>query len=262
MPDDEIRSAAARALELSEEGKVGMAPREKWGLRPRVAQQFSDTTGVRDTAGFREPGSYEQTNRAARAKAKEFVSEKDAREFFGASAQEAAEKPPRSAWSEAESNLFGAAQGGTLNLNKSREQKHEEYKEAVRVNTARAREAAKTARQEARWAAQDERDTKLKGWLESRTEDQINAFLSSAQFEKLPEHAQNLVHTTLDELGYEAAAEVDLNIEQLEGEEFVIPAATTPLPWEERPEQVDDEVEDEDYADDEEDSTEFAGGRF
>jgi hypothetical protein len=44
------------------------------------------------------------------------------------------------------------------------------------------------------------------------------------------------------------------------GEAF--PAPTTPLPWDEGPEQVDDEVEDEDYADDEEDSTEYAGGRF
>ena len=243
MPDDEILGAASRALELSEEGKVGVAPREKWGLRPRVARQFSDTTGL----DLHTPGAHEETNRAARTKAKEFVSEEDARDFFGASAQEAAEKPPRSAWSEAESNLFGAAQGGTLNLNKSREQKHEEYKEAVRVNTARAREAAKTARQEARWAAQDERDTKLKGWLESRTEDQINAFLSSEQFDKLPEHSQNLVHTQLDELGYEAAAEVDVNVEALEEAEaeqqFQIAA---PMPWEERPQPAE---EDGDYSD-------------
>jgi hypothetical protein len=61
-------------------------------------------------------------------------------------------------------------------------------------------------------------------------------------------------------LGSEAQAEVDVNLEALEEAEaeaqFQIPAPTVPLPlpWEERPEQVDDEVE-EDYTDDEEDST-------
>jgi hypothetical protein len=92
--------------------------------------------------------------------------------------------------------------------------------------------------------------------------DEVNAFLSSEHFDKLPEHSQNLVHTTLDELGYAAEVEVDLNIEQLEGEEFAFPAPTAPLPWENRPEQVDDEVEAEDYTEDEDESTEFAGGRF
>ena len=85
----------------------------------------------------------------------------------------------------------------------------------------------------------------MKGWLESRTEDQINAFLSSEQFDKLPEHSQNLVHTQLDELGYEAAAEVDVNVEALgeaEAEaQFQIPAQTVPLPWEEPPQPAYDE---------------------
>jgi hypothetical protein len=255
MPDDEILRAATRAIDLSDEGKVGMAPREKWGLRPRVARQFSDTTGVRDTAGFREPGAHEQTNRAARSKASEYISEEDAREFLGASAQEAAEKPPRSAWAEAESNLFDAAEAGTTGFYKSNKEKLAEYLAASKVNTAKAREAARSAKQDQRWAAQDERDVKVKAWLEGKTVDEVNQLVSSEKFLGLPEIAQERIFTALDELGYEAQAETDFAIEQIEGEDFTLPAPeyAAVLPWENR---ADQEEEDED------DSTEFAGGRF
>ena len=168
-------------------------------------------------------------------------------------AQDPAENSTRAAWAEAESNLFDAAESGTSGLWKPFKQRQKEYLEASRVNTALARETAKTAKQQARWAAQDERDTKLKGWLESRTEDQINAFLSLEQFDKLPEHSQNLVHTQLDELGYEAQAEVDVNVEALDEAEaetqFQIAA---PMPWEERPQPAYDEDQDE-YDEEEDD---------
>ncbi len=106
--------------------------------------------------------------------------------------QDPAEKSTRAAWAEAESNLFDAAESGTSGLWKPFKQRQKEYLEASRVNTALARETAKRAKQEARWAAQEERDTKLKGWLESRSEDQINAFLSSEQFDKLPNTLRSL----------------------------------------------------------------------
>jgi hypothetical protein len=236
---------------------------ERDGFRPSsFGTKFSDTKG----GDALKPGAYDEANRNVLANARELITEEDVQSLQVRPAHQPphdpAEKSTRAAWAEAESNLFDAAESGTSGLWKPFKQRQKEYLEASRVNTALARETAKTAKQEARWAAQDERDTKLKGWLESRTEDQINAFLSSEQFDKLPEHSQNLVHTTLDELGYAAEAEVDLNIEHLEGEEFVIPAPTTPLPWENRAEQANDEVEDEDYTDDEDDSTEYAGGRF
>jgi hypothetical protein len=151
--------------------------------------------------------------------------------------------------------LFGAGQAGSLNLNKSREQKHEEYMTAVRVNTAKAREAARTTRQDQRWAAQDERDSKVKAWLEGKTVDEVNQLVSSEKFLGLPEIAQERIFAALDELGYEAQAETDFAIEQIEGEDFTLPAPeyAAVLPWENRAEQDEE---------DEDDSTEFAGGRF
>jgi len=171
--------------------------------------------------------------------------------------QDPAEKSTRAAWAEAESNLFDAAESGTSGLWKPFKQRQKEYLEASRVNTALARETAKRAKQEARWAAQEERDTKLKGWLESRSEDQINAFLSSEQFDKLPNTLRSLSIRSSTSSVYEAAAEVDVNIEALDEAEaeaqFQIPAPTVPLPWEERPQPTYDEDQDEYDEDNEED---------
>jgi hypothetical protein len=172
---------------------------------------------------------------------------------------------PGPAWSEAESNLFDAAEAGTTGFYKSNKQKLAEYLETSRVNTTKARESQRTAKQQARWEAQDERDRKIKEWLEGKTADEVNQLVASEQFDKLSDLAQNRVFVALEELGYEAAAEVEINVGALEEAEaeqqFQMPASTEPLPWENRAEQVDDEVE-EDYSDDEDDSTEFAGGRF
>jgi len=93
---------------------------ERDGFRPStMGKKFGDTQGGEAL----KPGAFEETNRATRAKAKEFVSEEDAREFLGASAQEPAEKPPRAAWAEAESNLFNAAEAGTTGFYKSNKEK-------------------------------------------------------------------------------------------------------------------------------------------
>jgi len=122
-----------------------------------------------------------------------------------------------------------------------------EYLAASKVNTARAREAAKTAKREQRWEMQDEREAKVKEWLEGKSEDQINKLVASKQFSELSDLAQDRVYAQLEELGYEAAAEVDINVEALEEAEaeqqFQIAA---PMPWEERPQPAE---EDGDYSD-------------
>jgi hypothetical protein len=238
--------------------------KERGGFRPSTfGTKFSDTKGGEAL----KPGAFEETNRAARAKAKEFVTEEDVKSFQVRPAhqppQEPAEKTTRAAWDETMSNLLDAAESGTAGLHKSNKEKLAEYLAASKVNTARARDVQKTAKQEARWAAQDERDAKVKVWLEGKTVDEVNQLVSSEKFLGLPEIAQERIFAALDELGYEAQAETDLAIQQIEGEEFTLPAPeyAAVLPWENRAEQVDDEVE-EDYSDDEDDSTEFAGGRF
>jgi hypothetical protein len=251
MPDDEILGAASRAVELSHEG-LGMPGREKWGLRPSsFGRKFSDTTGVDP----RTPGAYEESNRRFLASAKELITEEDVEALQVRPAhqlpQDPAEKSTTTAWAEAESNLFNSAQSGTAGLWKSHKEKLEEYRTAARENTARAEEAAKTAKQEARWQAQDERETKVKEWLEGKSEDQINQLVASKQFSELSDLAQNRVFVALEELGYSAQAEVDLNLEQLEEAEaeqqFQIAA---PMPWEERPQPAYDEDQGEDDEED------------
>jgi hypothetical protein len=234
--------------------------KERDGFRPSTfGTKFSDTKGGEAL----KPGAFEDSARAARAKAKEFITEEDVKSFQVRPAhqppQEPAEKTTRAAWDETMSNLLDAAESGTAGLHKSNKEKLAEYLAASKVNTARAREVQKTAKQEARWAAQDEREAKVKAWLEGKTVDEVNQLVSSEQFSKLSDLAQNRVYVALEELGFEAAAEVEINVEQLEETEaeqqFQMPAPTTP--WEER-EQVDDEVE-EGYEDD---PTEYVGGRF
>ena len=126
-------------------------------------------------------------------------------------------------------------------------QRHETWKAQVRESVADAERAQKTARQEARWAKQEERDAKLRTWLEGKTDEEVSAYLGSESFDRLPEHSQNLVHGILDEIREGNAAEVEFNIEQADEESFEFP--------------TDEEEEDDELSDtiDEDDDAAVAG---
>jgi phage protein D len=125
-------------------------------------------------------------------------------------------------------------------------QRHETWKAQVRESVADAERAQKTARQEARWAKQEERDAKLRTWFEGKTDAEVSAYLASEGFDRLSDRQRAVIHGVLDEIREGNEAEVDFNLrladEQQAEAEFSFPA--DPLPWEERPEQGDDEVED------------------
>jgi hypothetical protein len=84
--------------------------------------------------------------------------------------------------------------------------------------------------------------------FESKTDAEVSAYLASSSFDKLSDLQQAVIHGVLDEIREGNEAEVDLNLELADEQqaeaEFSFPAPTDPLPWEERPEQADDEAED------------------
>ena len=129
----------------------------------------------------------------------------------------------------------------------SRTERDRGYLKAARESRVEAEAAAKTARQEARWAKQEERDAKLRTWFEGKTDEEVSAYLASESFDRLSDRQQAVIHGVLDEIREGNAAEVDLAIEELEEEEFVFPESTEPMPWENR---VDEE---DDYSDTDED---------
>jgi hypothetical protein len=106
------------------------------------------------------------------------------------------------------------------------------------------REAAKTAEREQRWAAQEVRDAKLRERLESMPDEEISRMLASESFNHLSDRQQKLVHQTLEDIASANEAEVDLNLEQIEGEEYSLPTTEEMAPFTlDVSDDVDDEVE-------------------
>jgi hypothetical protein len=118
--------------------------------------------------------------------------------------------------------LSGAAQK-ILDSRRSPREKHAAYLAERQANRVEAEAAQKTARQEQRWAMQEERDAKLRAWLESKTDEQISSYLASDGFDKLSDRQQAVIHGVLDEIQHGYQAEVELAIEEVDNESFELP---------------------------------------
>jgi hypothetical protein len=197
-------------------------PRERAELKELRPSQFGSVKGP----DAREPGAHDEANRAALARARALVDE-------GEAVVKAEDKPV-----SIDAHIAAVSAQAAQPFQTAR-QKHETWKAQVRESVADAERAQKTARQEARWAKQEERDAKLRTWLEGKTDEEVSAYLGSESFDRLPEHSQNLVHGILDEIREGNAAEVEFNIEQADEESFEFP--------------TDEEEEDDELSDDEDD---------
>jgi hypothetical protein len=133
-------------------------------------------------------------------------------------------------------------------------QQHEAYLAKAQSDRAQAEAEAKTAKAEQRAAKREAAEAKLEGWLESKTDEQVSAFLSSETFAKLPEESQDFVHRALDRIAEKNQAEVDVRSElddwQL-ADEFELRAE--PYAFEELRLEDDEGDSEEGYQDDNED---------
>jgi hypothetical protein len=200
---------------------LGRSPKEtRFGWRPVTPTTFG---GRRRTDAPAENQDLSiDAYRGATERVKQRLDANDGWRLFGVA-------PPPTVEDRAEHDLIDSALGTVVEQathgRQSRTERDRGYLKAAREGRVEAEAAAKTARKEARWAKQEERDVKLRAWFEGKTDEEVSAYLGSESFDRLSDRQQAVVHGVLDEIREGNAAEVDLNIEQIEGEEFELPYA-------------------------------------
>lgn len=132
---------------------------------------------------------------------------------------------------------IGAVVQQTLQPAQTPLQRHEAYKAQWRQNVASAEAARRQAQREARWAQQEERDSKLREWFEGKTDEEVSAYLASESFDKLSDRQQAVIHGVPEEIQQGNEAEVDFAIEEADEDPFEFPEAeadddeSTDLAW-------------------------------